>query len=551
MKNNKIVILVLIGILIFSTLAFAGITSEAVSLPDKTPNIITQTAQKDKSAIILIQSIVSGTVVMPSFTTIQGGSSSGGGLVGTWQSSYESITFTADGQFSGSSPQSGSFGGTYTTQGNVLTAVYIIPVQVTAQFTFAVSGDTLTLSSTQYGTSVYTRLGGGSASTGDVVANYENLIIVKETGQNARLLTQEVKNGAAGTGFIISPDGYAITNAHVVLAGRDPKSMLLDAFANSFANYLYADASQYYNIPPEDKEKVVKILLNKFMTYFMQNGQITDVNTDYYVFNGVASPGEDLKIKSWPAVVKKQGTVMEKIGGEYSWGRDVAIIKVEKTNLPTVTLGDSNKVQVGDNVFIIGYPGIKLEEFFKPESMLEATVTQGVVSAKRTLKTGVEAIQTDAAINHGNSGGPVYNENGEVVGIATFGAGAEIGETGVEVIEAIKFMMPINLAKEYMKELNINNEHGVLDTKYSEALNAFWKRDCNKAITKMKEVLTLYPGHPYAQEYITECERAKMSGEASKPISTAWIIGIIVVVLAVGAFILLKKKGYSISKPKK
>ncbi len=545
MKKNRLIILVLIGILIFSTLASAEITSLAVSLPDKTPNIITQTAQKDKSAIILIQSIVSGTAVMPSFSMVQGGSSGGEGIVGTWQSSVETLTFTADGQFSGSSPQSGSFGGAYTIQENVITALYIIPVQVTAQFTFSVSGDTLILSSTQYGTSTYTRLGSTSTSSGDVVADAENLMVVKETGKSAKLLTEQVQNGAAGTGFIISPDGYVITNAHVVLAGMDPQSMLLDALANSFANQLYADASQYYNIPVEDKEQVVKILLSKFMTYFMQNGQITDVNTDYYVFNGVASPGEDLKVKSWPAVVKKQGTVMEKIGGEYSWGRDVAIIKVEKTNLPTVTLGDSNKVQVGDNVFIIGYPGIKLEEFFKPESMLEATVTQGVVSAKRTLKTGVEAIQTDAAINHGNSGGPVYNENGEVVGIATFGAGAETG------VEAIKFMMPINLAKEYMKELNINNEHSILDTKYSEALNAFWERNCDKAITKMKEVLTLYPGHPYAQEYITECERAKMSGEVSKPISTGWIIGIIVAILAVGAFILLKKKGYSISKPKK
>lgn len=545
-KNRLFIALVLIGILLFSISGFAGITSEAVSLPDKTPNIITQTAQKDKAAIVLIQSIVSGTAVMPSFSMVQGGSSSSGeGIVGTWQSSIETITFTADGQFSGSSPQSGSFGGTYTTQGNVLTAVYIIPVYVTAQFTFSVSGDTLTLSSTQYGTSTYTRLGSTSTSSGDVVADAENLMVVKETGKSAKLLTEQVQNGAAGTGFIISPDGYVITNAHVVLAGTDPKSMLLDALANSFANQLYADASQYYNIPTEDKEQVVKILLSKFMTYFIQNGQITDVNTDYYVFNGVAAPGEDLKVKSWPAVVKKQGTVMEKIGGEYSWGRDVAIIKLEKTNLPTVTLGDSNKVQVGDSVFIIGYPGIKLEEFFKPESMLEATVTQGVVSAKRTLKTGIEAIQTDAAINHGNSGGPVYNENGEVVGIATFGAGAETG------VEAIKFMMPINLAKEYMKELNINNEHSVLDTKYSEALKAFWERDCDETIEKMKEILILYPGHPYAQEYITECERAKMSGEASKPISTGWIISILVIILAAGAFFFLKKKGYSISTPKK
>ncbi len=122
--------------------------------------------------------------------------------------------------------------------------------------------------------------------------------------------------------------------------------------------------------------------------------------------------------------------------------------------------------------------------------MLEPTVTQGVISAKRTLRTGVEVLQSDAAINHGNSGGPAYNEKGEVIGIATFGAGPETG------VEAIKFLMPINLGKQFMKELNVENEHSAIEAKYAEALSAFWGRDCRKAIARMKEVLSLYPGHP-------------------------------------------------------
>ena len=543
MKNK--VVFVSLGLLlffgIFSFSAFAAgdfdVTGHAVSLPDKMPGIIAQTAQKDKAAIVLIKSIVTGTAVMPSFTMVQGGAANTGSIVGTWQSNIETVTFTADGRFSGSSPQSGAFGGTYTLQGNTLVAVYTSPTAATFQFTYTLSANTLTLSHPQVGTVVYTRVGANAQAGADVVANAENLEIVRDTGTSAKLLTQQVMNGGSGTGFVISPDGYIVTNAHVVLAHLNPKDMLVEAVANSFANELYAEASTYYNIPPEDKDKVVKILLSKFMSYFLENGQITEINTNYYVFNGVAAPGEDLKVKSWQAVIKKQGTVYEKVGSDYSWGRDVAILKVDKTNLPTVTLGDSGKVQVGDSIFIIGYPGTKTEEYFKPESELEATVTQGVVSAKKTLNTGVEAIQTDAAINHGNSGGPAYNENGEVIGIATFGAGTETG------IEAIKFMMPINLAKEFMSELNVQNRHSITDAKYAEALNAFWSRDCYTTIATMKEVLTLYPGHPYAQEYINECERAIISKEVSKPFNTTlWaIVAVAVVLIAGGAFWFVKK----------
>jgi S1-C subfamily serine protease len=490
----------------------------AISLPEQVPGIAARTAQKDKAAVVLINSIVTGTAVMPSFSLIQGGTAGSGGLEATWQSPLETVTFSQGGQFTGTNLQTGFFSGTYSVQGNTITATFTYPIPTVVVFTYTISADTLTLSNPQLGTDVYTRATPATPASDDVVENAKTLLIVKQEGPAATLLTEQVSSGASGTGFIVSPDGYVVTNAHVVLAGKDQKTMLVEALAGMLQNQLLAEASQYYNIPPADKEQVVQVLFEKFAAYFAQNGDITEITLNHYVVNGIASPGEDLKVKSWSGVVRKQGTVYEKIEGEISWGQDVAVIKVETTHqLPTVTLGDSSKIQIGDPIFIIGYPGFKLEGFFKASSTLEPTVTQGVISARRTLKTGVEAIQTDCAINHGNSGGPAYNDQGEVVGIATFGAGPEDG------IEAIKFMMPISLGQQYMSELNVENEHTTLDEKYLEGLTAFWNRDCQIAIDRMEEVLTLYPGHPYAQDYINEAERAMMAGEVSKPMDLTLI----------------------------
>lgn len=453
---------------------------------------------------------MTGTAVLPSYQVVQGGAAAGGGenIVGTWQSAYETTTFTANGRFKGNHTQTGVFRGTYSIRGNVLTVKYTYPQRGTVQFTFSVSGNMLMMSHPQVGTETYTRAGSGgqqAQTPEDMVANAMNLQFVRETGSNAKVVTEQLSAGAGGTGFIISPEGYIITNAHVVLADQDPMQMLLNAGARDAANQLYAEVAQYYNISREDKEKTVQILLQKFMAYFSQNGQITDINTNYYVLNGIAAPGDDLKVKSWPATLKKKGTVYEKVAGQYSWGKDIAIIKVSKKHLPTVALGNSDKVSVGDSVFVIGYPGISAEQLFKPESILEPTVTRGIISAKRMLRIGTEAFQTDAAINHGNSGGPVFNMKGEVIGIATFRV--EPQQTGVQ---SVNFLLPINLAKEFMNELNVRNKHGILDKTYTHGLQAFWKRDSSTAMEKMKDVLALYPGHPYAQDYINECRRVML-----------------------------------------
>jgi S1-C subfamily serine protease len=169
-----------------------------------------------------------------------------------------------------------------------------------------------------------------------------------------------------GSGVILTPDGYILTNAHVVA----------------------------------DAQKLEVLLLN----------------------------GKTYKAKL--------------IGGDIS--RDVALIKIDPgaQQLPTITLGDSDHLQVGQTVYAIGNP-----------FGLNSTLTTGIISSLgRTLKAQngrlmENIIQTDAAINPGNSGGPLLNSAGQLIGINT----AIFSPSGSNA--GIGFAIPVNSARRIAEDL--------------------------------------------------------------------------------------------------
>jgi Do/DeqQ family serine protease len=174
---------------------------------------------------------------------------------------------------------------------------------------------------------------------------------------------------------------------------------------------------------------------------------------------------------------------------------DVAVIKIKPNkDFPTVILGDSDKIDVGDWAIAIGNP-----------FGLDRTLTVGVVSAKsREMGAGRfdNFIQTDAAINPGNSGGPLLNINGEVVGINTMILGGQAQNLG--------FAIPINMAKNIIiqlienksvqrqqlgvtvqeineqvkKDLDLDLDYGLLVVKVEEKSPAF------KAGIKVNDIIT-------------------------------------------------------------
>ena len=127
---------------------------------------------------------------------------------------------------------------------------------------------------------------------------------------------------------------------------------------------------------------------------------------------------------------------------------DLAVIKINKGNLPVIAFGDSSKLSVGDPVVAIGSP-----------LGLASTVTCGIISAmNRPVTTGsvgsesyIDAIQTDAAINPGNSGGALLDAEGKIIGvnsaIATLTSGSTSGSIG------LGFSIPINQAKRIATEI--------------------------------------------------------------------------------------------------
>jgi serine protease Do len=130
---------------------------------------------------------------------------------------------------------------------------------------------------------------------------------------------------------------------------------------------------------------------------------------------------------------------------------DVAVIKIDATNLPCITVGDSSKVQVGDYALAVGDPfGVG------------KTVTMGIVSALGRSHLGIEDyedfIQTDAPINPGNSGGALVNDRGELIGINT-----AIIAHGSEGNQGIGFAIPVNMARNVMEQIV---EHGKVTRAY-------------------------------------------------------------------------------------
>jgi len=171
------------------------------------------------------------------------------------------------------------------------------------------------------------------------------------------------REGGLGSGVVVSPDGYILTNNHVVDGATDVSVTL-----------------------PDRREFKAKVI------------------------------GTDAKT-------------------------DIAVLKIDASNLPVITVGNSSKMQVGDAVLAIGNPyGVG------------QTVTMGIVSATGRAGLGIEDyedfIQTDASINPGNSGGALVNDRGELIGINT-----AILAPGSGGNQGIGFAVPVNLARNVMDQI--------------------------------------------------------------------------------------------------
>lgn len=392
------------------------------------------------------------------------------------------------------------------------------------------------------------------------ISHYDtvNLIIQSSAGYpQLSGKTYTVQSGSMGSGFVISPDGYILTNGHVV---KTPEKLLAyqsiaDA-ADDITKDIIRAEFQNQGVTPSDADienlmpQVIQqvggrdaLVSSFFQSYEAGEVKVEKTKTDIYVQQGAFLSGKKLPIENgMKADIREVDFEGFTDTGEVQ-GKDIAIIKVSGSNMPTVKLGDSSKMQVGDKIYVIGYPGAPtFQEFLSKESQLESSTTSGIISASKTMKDGSQVLQTDASITHGNSGGPAFNEQGEVIGIASMGA---VDQKGIE-LAGFNYLRPSNVAKEFLNEKNVKNVQGDTDKAYKSGLEFYDNGKYRKAIKEFETALRLDPNLVEAQDYVKKSQEGMSKQTIVEKITdyldaTTITITIIVLIVVIGVIMFIVK----------
>lgn len=278
-----------------------------------------------------------------------------------------------------------------------------------------------------------------------------------EPDESGAMRELSVSGGFVGTGFIVNKDGYIITNAHVVDTSLNATN---EALWPSLSAEIWAEVSGGLSLrgySSEDTNLITDLLLN----YISANGKLKGDGT---VLIGVMKNSDNRDVTFADSVKNGYRVDVKKFGQPYpNLGKDIAVLKIDgDKDFTTLSLGSFSGVNLGDTVYVIGYPSAADLK----NNDLTASITSGIVSAfKKTEQGDYKVIQIDAAVSPGNSGGPVINSNGEVIGIATYGSTQN---------QSFNWILPIDLGKEFLNELNITYVSGKTLQSIFPILNNKW-----------------------------------------------------------------------------
>ena len=312
-----------------------------------------------------------------------------------------------------------------------------------------------------------------------------------ETGQPKE---REFNDKFTGTGFIITPDGYIVTNAHVVQAELEE---MLPGFLQGLVTNL--GIQQEYRLQALEylKKKIQPELTIKELSILLP---VTGIRGF-----------DQLRIN---ADIRAEGKGYP--------GKDVAILKIPAQNLPTLDIAHRETPPVGAQILVIGYPAAA-KIGLAPN---DATVTSGIISAYKTADEGWNLIQIDAAISGGNSGGPVFDKQGHVIGIATLKSGKDAG---------FNWVVPNEVIEEFLNQANVKPTRGIIDQIYERGLINYWQQKYAKAIIQFRHVLDIMPYHSLAPAYLLK-SRIILEQETS---GFSWTILLTTLTFALIAFIVL------------
>jgi serine protease Do len=233
-------------------------------------------------------------------------------------------------------------------------------------------------------------------------------------------------NFSNGFASVLKPALPAVVNIHTSKIVKSKPSQMMPFFNDPMFRQFFGDQGFGQGQPEQPQNEREQSL---------GSGVIVTSDGTIVTNNHVVEGASDIEVD----LADKREFKAKLIGTDAK--TDVAVLKIDASNLPTLAIGDSSKLQVGDVIFAIGDPfGIG------------ETATMGIVSATGRGGLGIEGyedfIQTDAAINPGNSGGAMIDLHGDLIGINTaILSGGGGGNQGVG------FAIPINMARSVMDQI--------------------------------------------------------------------------------------------------
>jgi len=294
----------------------------------------------------------------------------------------------------------------------------------------------------------------------------------------------------SGTGFFVSPRGWVVTNAHVVFVAQEPPRGWLSSHLveKAFRAECLPAALAGRGLAPGDRPDVEDALVR---------AAIAQTPADRVVLE----PGVSVVLQNGVRLTARVARYGPPLAGEAVSGRDLALLRVEAADMPTLPLGDSMGLKIGDPLSVIGFPGVVMShELLNASAKVQASVTHGAVSGFKRDRANQPVIQTDAAAEAGTSGGPVVDAAGLVIGVMT---AVDQGE-GADV-QGFNFVIPVAVLRDFLGDTTVAlDEPSRFNLAWNAGLRAFFTGRYSRAARAFAEANRLLPEMPDVQRITTE-----------------------------------------------
>ena len=300
---------------------------------------------------------------------------------------------------------------------------------------------------------------------------------------------------STGTGFVVDGAGTLLTNLHVIspelLQGNQDvwlpgTAQDVDGLVQGIGKVLGGEPTEEVAAPFE--QKLVPWLLTKYQCTAIQ---LNEVRIATHLVPNLLSPRVlGLKPAPKPQAAWKNSTVACEVlaKGEVFPGKDVAVLRAKAlaTRLISLPLGDSSRVLLGSKVFALGFPVAAVIEGVDPyAARFRVIAHDGIVDQRLPMLTGWDAFHMTANINHGDSGGPVVDEQGRVIAITV---------AGNPNAAAQNLAIPIDIAKVFLAQSGVLPVANPVTKTWNQACDELQARRYAKALPLFEEVNRLQSG---------------------------------------------------------